>query len=126
MSDDKPLNPRQELFVKNMAKGTSATQAIINAGYNVSTRDSANRMGSRLMSQPSIKNALAAALDKRFPDLPNEAADTIHSIMTDASQPAAIKLKAIEVLAKIFGWHAPTKHAQINYSVQEKFKLPEE
>jgi len=131
MSDDlkeKPdkLTAKQQRFVAASAQGMAASEAVLAAGYNVTTRNSAESLGSRMLSQPKIQNALSASIQHRFPNVPDLAAGTLVDILVNPEGRAGDKLKAIELLCKVCGWQAPTQHASLNVSVSDKFKLPEE
>ena len=57
LNGSKPLAPRQELFVENVLRGSSLTDAYIRAGY---SQRSANRGASRLASQPAVSREIEA------------------------------------------------------------------
>lgn len=59
-----PLTPKQERFVDEFLVDLSATQAAIRAGY---SRKTANRQGSRMLSNVDISEAIATAR-KKTPD----------------------------------------------------------
>jgi hypothetical protein len=79
-----------------------------------------------MLSNDKIQNALAEAIHRQFPNVPDLAANTLVDILINPEQRASDKLKAIELLAKVCGWQAPSKHANLNVTLREKFKLPEE
>ncbi len=58
----KPLTPRQARFVEEYLIDLNATQAAIRAGYSEAT---ANREGSRLLSNADIAAIIATAMTKR-------------------------------------------------------------
>lgn len=54
------LRPKQKEFVKEyLSNGGNATQAVIDAGYDVNNRDTARSIGTENLSKPLIKKALA-------------------------------------------------------------------
>ena len=59
MSKDKPLTDRQQVFVNNCARGSSQTDAYIDAGYK-SRGASARAEASRLITKDNIKQAIQA------------------------------------------------------------------
>lgn len=127
VDDKKPrLTPKQQRFVAATAQGMSASDAVVAAGYNVTTSGSAEALGSRMLAQPKIQNALSTAITRQFPNVPDMAANTLVDILINPEGRAGDKLKAIELLCKICGWQAPSAHASFNVSVTDKFKLPEE
>lgn len=127
LNEKKPrLTPKQQRFVAATSQGMSASDAVIAAGYNVSTRNSAEALGSMMLAQPKIQNALSASIQRQFPNVPDMAANTLVDILINPEGRPGDKLKAIELLCRICGWQAPSAHASLNVSVSDKFKLPEE
>lgn len=59
---DKPLTPKQEMFVREYLIDLNATQAAIRAGYSKKT---ANEQGARLLANVSVAKVLQAAMDAR-------------------------------------------------------------
>ncbi len=121
------LTSKQRKFVKAMATGrVTQTQAVLDAGYEPKDRKVATVMGGNIMRSPKVQNALAEALRVQFSNGPQIAAEVIMGILTDLEVRPSDKLKAIELLAKVCGWHEPTKHSSVNLSISDKFRLPEE
>jgi hypothetical protein len=56
------LSKRQKAFVKEYAKTGNATQAIIDADYDVKDRNVARAMGTENLAKPAIKQSLAEAI----------------------------------------------------------------
>jgi phage terminase small subunit len=130
MSEDlknKPqLTVKQQKFVAAHSQGMSAKDAVVAAGYNVTTEKSAQSLGSIMLANPKIQNALAAAIQEEFPNVPQLAARRLVNVLIDDTTRPGEVLKAIEVLSKICGWQAPSQHASLNVTLRDKFKLPEE
>jgi phage terminase small subunit len=130
MSEDlknKPqLTVKQQKFVAAHSQGMSAKDAVVAAGYNVTTEKSAQSLGSIMLANPKIQNALAAAIQEEFPNVPQLAARRLVNVLIDDTTRPGEVLKAIEVLSKICGWQAPSQHASVNVTLRDKFKLPEE
>lgn len=127
LKDKKPqLTVKQQKFVAASLQGMPASQAVIAAGYNVTSDESAKNLGSTMMRNPKIQNALSAAIQEEFPNVPQLAARRLVNILIDDTSRAGDIIKTIELLAKICGWQAPTQHASLNVTLKEKFKLPEE
>lgn len=127
LKDKKPrLTIKQQKFVELHSQGVPATEAVVQAGYNVSSKHSAQSLGSLMLANPKIQNALAHAIQEEFPNVPQMAARTLVDVLIDPEGRASDKLKAIEVLAKICGWQAPNQSANLNVTLRDKFKLPEE
>lgn len=124
---DKPkLTVKQQKFVAAHTQGMSAKDAVVAAGYNVTTDQSARSLGTIMLANPKIQNALAAAIQEEFPNVPQLAARRLVNVLIDDTTRPAEVLKAIEVLSKICGWQAPSQHASLNVTLRDKFKLPEE
>ncbi len=113
MSEDKKLTVKEQKFVATLVSGNSdsAMAAVVDAGYNASTPKSASNMANKIMKRPHIQNALARAIEKKFPDIPGLGAQVVYDILQSPEEPSAMKLKALDMLIKIFGWQAPSKHA---------------
>jgi phage terminase small subunit len=120
------LTPKQQRFVAGVATGMSGQEAVINAGYKVSSDDSAKSLAATMLNSEKIQNALALAIEIDYPNIAKRTAQTVMEVLESPETRASDKLKAIEILIKVCGWAAPTKHASVNVSVRDKFKLPEE
>ena len=59
---EKPLTPKQQMFVKEYLVDLNATQAAIRAGYSAKT---AEVQGCKMLSNPKIAAALQIAMDAR-------------------------------------------------------------
>jgi phage terminase small subunit len=57
--ESEPLLAKHELFCTEYVKGESATQAYINAGYDVSSRTTAESSASRLLLNAKVKSRIA-------------------------------------------------------------------
>jgi phage terminase small subunit len=99
---------------------------VIEAGYAVTSEKSASSLANTMLNNPKIQNALDAAIQQQFPNVPKLAAERLVNILIDdQSRPSDI-IKTIELLSKVCGWQAPSKHASVNVTLRDKFKLPEE
>jgi phage terminase small subunit len=116
---------RQRKFIEEVMKpDMSHTQAIINAGYKPANANSAHVLAHDTLSSRNVQAAISEILKERYPDIGNDAAKVLNNILLDSEASNGDKMKAIELLAKFFGWHAPTKHQRLNASI--KYKLPGE
>jgi len=126
-SDETPKPPRltvkQQQFVEAVVTGMPNKQAVVAAGYNVKSPQVAKDLAHTLMNNPKVQVAITARIKEKFPDVEGDAAEFLVNTMKDPEEGTAARLKALELLAKFFGWNAPTKHASV--SVQGQFKLPE-
>lgn len=127
MKKKEKLLPREQKFVQALASGNmSNAEAVVAAGYNPKNDTNASIMASQLLARDRVKNALDEAINKRYPNLADLAADTLVDGLINPEHRLSDKLKIIELLAKVCGWQAPSKHANVNVTLREKFKLPEE
>jgi len=120
------LTPKQQRFVAGIATGMDRKEAIIQAGYKVTSDDSARSLATTMLNNDKIQNALVLAIEIDYPNIARRTAQTVMEVLDSSETRAADKLKAIEILIKVCGWAAPTKHAAVNVSIRDKFKLPEE
>jgi phage terminase small subunit len=65
MAADKPLTPKQELFIREYLIDLNATQAYKRAGYKVKNNDVAKVMASRLLTHDNVSRAIEEANKKR-------------------------------------------------------------
>lgn len=78
MTDEKPLNKRQRLFVENYLIDLNATQAAIRAGY---SEDTATEQGSRLLSYVNVKQAVEKAMQERIERVKITADDVLDDLI---------------------------------------------
>lgn len=122
----KNLTGKQKRFVAAYAEGLSGKDAVVEAGYNVTSDKSAASLATTMLNNDKIQNALDDALKVKYPNAANLAADRLMNVLlNEESRPADI-IKVVELLSKVCGWQAPSKHASVNVTLREKFKLPEE
>lgn len=123
MSDEneKPqrLTVKEQKFVATIVSGNSqtATEAVRDAGYAVTSVKSAQVMANQMLKKRHIQNALSHAIEKRFPDVAGVGAEMLYNMMQDPNESSAIKLKALDTLIKVCGWAAPTKSVSLNGNV---------
>jgi len=125
-NDSKKLTIKQERFVREVSTGKPASEAVVAAGYRPTTPHSAAQMGHELMKNPRIQNALQAQLETDYPGVTRKAAEVLYRMLDDEMTAPMLRIKIIELLMKIYGWQAPTRHAQVNVSVKDQWKLPED
>jgi len=119
------LTPKQQRFVAALASGQyTAKDALVEAGYKPTTEVSRARMASELLAHPKIQNALTETIKGCYPNVDERLAHRLVRVLDDEQNHPSVQLKAAELLIKLFGWAAPTKHATV--AVKSEFKLPEE
>jgi phage terminase small subunit len=128
MSDEKKekLTVKEAKFVQALVSGQADTarEALDLAGYNPTTERSAKVMAVTIMKRPRIQAAFNEAIKAEFPDVGRDAVRTVIDIMMNDMNHPAVRLKAVEVLAKHLGWNAPTKSASLNVKAEAQLALP--
>lgn len=125
-NDNRKLTVREQKFVEVLASGKADTvqDAVIKADYKPTTEKSLKNMGYEIINRPQVRSALAAAIKARYADIEDKVGGTVHDILVNEQNNPLVRLKAVEVLMKIFDWAAPSKHLTLN--AKADFKLPEE
>jgi hypothetical protein len=117
------LTVRQRKFVHEVMKpGMSHTDAVIAAGYSPANKSSASQLAHDTLNSSKVQAAISEILAEKYPDIGSDAAKVLSDILHDCQASNGDKMKAIELLAKFFGWNSPTKHQRLNAHVQ--YKLP--
>ena len=121
----KRLSVKEQKFVQTLVSGNSQgpAQAVLDAGY-LTTMKNAPSMAAQILERPRIQNAMAKAIQERYPDIPSKGAEVIFNILDNPEESSAVKLKALEYLMKLFGWAAPIKSASVNVSFKDQLALP--
>jgi len=107
------LTAKQARYVGHLLDGETPTDAVIKAGYNASTRDSASHMASELLTKPVVRSTLADSIkkgqyDQRFTSKWDEILERhLESKPQDFAATANVQLKAMEQIARIGGLIAP-------------------
>lgn len=103
---ERDLTVKQRKFVSALAEHGNATQAAVDAGYDVHDRQSAKVIASQNLARPAIKTALDFELAQRGLD-----ETAISQVLSDVIQngTASEKLRAVELLIKIRGDEKPRK-----------------
>ena len=110
------LTVRERRFVNAYAQHGNATQAYKDAGYKVKDDNNAAREGSNLKNKPKIQQALTERIEylsmhsAQMNSL--EVAEEISKIAWDAKSSEAARLKALEMLGKIYGMFNPERQQQ--------------
>lgn len=98
------LNAKQKLFIQAYLVERSATQAVLAAGL-TKKPSSARVMGTRLLAQVSIRDAIQKLIDAQAARLEIKSDRVLKDIAVIAHDPFAKKferLKALELLGKHF------------------------
>jgi len=105
----KELTIKQRKFVKALARSGNATQASIDAGYNVKTRAGAGNIGVKNLQKDGVVTALNEELDKV--GLTNDkTADILEEAITSGvgrDSRNSDALRGLDMLFKIRGNYAP-------------------
>lgn len=100
------LTIKQRKFVSALAEHGNATQAAVDAGYDVQDRQSAKVIASQNLARPAIRTALDFELAQRGLD-----ETAISQVLSEVIEngTASEKLRAVELLIKIRGDEKPKK-----------------
>jgi hypothetical protein len=120
---DRPLTPREQLFVAEFQVDYCAGGAYQRAGYRAKNRNVAYVGGFRLLRKPKIREALQAAQQRRIEQAEVTVAEVISNLRRDA-RPAAeggaregsARVRASELLGRHAGMF-PTAAGTINNSL---------
>lgn len=101
------LKPKHKNFCLNyVSNNGNASQAYIDAGFDVNSRQSAKAAAFRLLRNPEIQEEIKRLMGKvessRLADVA-ECQETLTSIMRDLSVKAITRIKAAEVLLRTYG-----------------------
>jgi len=120
------LSIRQQRFVRGvMQPSTSPAEAVIQAGYDVKDKGSAQSLAVNMMKSPRIQKAITEVLDELYPNSGNDSIRVLREIINSPAEKTADRIKAIETIAKFQGWNAPTKHQSLSAKLDmSKYQLP--
>jgi phage terminase small subunit len=118
------LSIKEQRFVKHYASNGNGKESVIAAGYGVSNSNSAKTLATKILKRERVKKALTEEIENAYPDFARLSARAIISIIESESSRPLEKLKAIEVLIKIFGWANNNQESAV--TVQHTFALPTE
>ena len=110
------LTVRERRFVNAYAQHGNATQAYKDAGYTVKNDNVAGREGHALKNKPKIQQALAERIE--YLALHNatmskgEVVEEISKVAWSDDSSEAARLKALEMLGKIYGIFNPERQQQ--------------
>ena len=120
------LTPKQQGFVADLIETGNQAEAY-RRNYAKTTDLIATVEASKLANKPHVKEAIQEVIENKYPQLKAGVATFLHDVVTGLEPDAKIsdRLKAIEVLARLQGWLAPTEHNTRKLVVNvDKFKLP--
>jgi len=115
----KDLTVKQRKFVSALAEHGNATQAAVDAGYNVQDRLSAKAIGAENLAKPVVRSALEATLAQHGIDDAVIAASIARLLSSPKGSDVA---RGLEILLKIRGDAAPKKNVQVKLSYAEHVK----
>ncbi len=113
------LTVKQRRFVSALVEHGNATQAAIDAGYEVQDRMSAKVIASQNLDKPNIRTALDAALSQRGLD---ETAIVQGLARLLESENLAHVARGVELLLKIRGDAAPKRSMHVRMSYAERIR----
>jgi len=135
---------KQAKFIREYLSGKGVQEALRDAGYK---GNNLAVVGNRYLNLPHIRAEFNRLLDEMYPNLDAKIAKFVNNIFdqekiltTKATCPnckhefevemavPAIKtgdqIRMFEALARVKGWNAPSKSAQVKVDVTDFFKLP--
>lgn len=128
------LTIKEQKFVKEVVQHGNATQATIDAGYNVKNREVAKVTAHRLMKTPKIQNEIHRIMNELYPDLDTTTTRRLAELTEapvkmgekDYGISAGDLLKTIQYVHKLKGYEPVTKKAVAHAHVHSKLDLPGE
>jgi len=103
------MTAKQERFCREYLIDLNATQAAIRAGYSEKT---ANEQGSRLLANVKISKfieTLRQEAQQRMEWTFDDSVRELMNVINDKKNRGNVKVKAVEVLNKMYGYDAPQK-----------------
>jgi len=113
------LTIKQRKFITAVAGHGNATQAAIDAGYDVQDRQSAKAIAGENLLKPAIRTALDAELARRGLD-EIAISDVIADVMENGTP--SERLRAVELLVRLRGDEPPRKNVSVKLSYAEHVK----
>lgn len=106
------LTPKEKVFVTTIVSGETQTNSALKA-YDVTTRDSAKALGSTLMSNKNIKEAIAEIREREIPlnHLVERLKDHVDSV------DPTVSIRAIDMGLKLHDAYPVEKRMNLNIEV---------
>ena len=100
----------------HVVNNTPIGKAVAN-NYDTGSKASAQVIGNRLLNSPKFQNFLQVELYKQFPNSRATRFQVLHEIIEDTRLRPMERMKAIEVVNKMTGDAAPTRHERAEVKV---------
>lgn len=107
----KPVNVRQQRFCEFIAAGESQTDAYLKAGFKVD-KGVARRNAARLLTNADISDLIAELrkpVTKKLLLTKDRKRELLRDIAEDNDRPAMVRIRAIEIDAKLAGHFEPER-----------------
>lgn len=118
------LTVKQQKFAHEHFNGKSGTQAVIAAGYNVSSENSAGVIANQLLKTPKVRSYLQTLLFTKYPEASEEGIGRMLSIIRTGKDNDAINaFKLLVTVAGLMPEKEPSKNVNVNLKAND-FKLP--
>lgn len=114
------LTKKQRKFVNGYADGKPGNLAVIEAGYEVTTDESARAIASQNLTKENIQKALT---ELGFDS--NNAKRVVAKILNDETEESITRLRAAEAVFKVQGDHAPEKVVYLNVEAKTNDAIKE-
>ena len=113
---DRPLTDRQERFVVEYLACANGAEAARRAGYSEHT---AKEISSENLTKPNVKAAITAKRSQLMSDTEDKVGwlvDRLTAEATDGDNNDSTRVRALEILGKVYGAFAPEKTEVTTYS----------
>jgi hypothetical protein len=119
------LTVKQRRFIDNYLQTSNATQAVIDAGYKVKSRNVARAVGSEVLTQPAVIETIEEILNRQGLSIPSVVGKLERVIDSGlkAEAKSSDALKGIEMAFKLHGLlnkHVVTENRTLKVSLKAK------
>ncbi len=120
-------NVRQKKLVKELVNNPTQTQGQAYAKvYGVTNLEVASDRASRVLAKPHVQEHIRDVIDREYPQMAGTCARVLEEFLTNDMLSPQVRMKAIEMLAKFYGWAAPTesRNLKLTANLDKVRKLP--
>ena len=116
VDEETPLTDRQERFVVEYLATANGAEAARRAGYSEHT---AKEIASENLTKPNVKRAITAKRDQLMTDSEDKVGWLVERLTAEATSDDnndSTRVRALEILGKVYGAFAPEKQEVTTYS----------
>lgn len=110
---NKKATLRERKYARVFAKTGNNALAIKEAGYSTSSSKTISDKGSQLRQRPHIQREIDKAMESFWPEADKDLVDGIQKRLTDPETKTSDFVKLADLLVRIKGHAAPTKHQRL-------------